>query len=80
MRDALGAVGMMTAELERCDGITLKGRQCKRMPTVDFVKDDIVVAHYCPQHANGMGVMRYLRPFPWDAPNRRRCEYRKGQA
>jgi len=57
----------------RCYGTTTKGRACTRRPTVDYLKDGLVVAHYCTQHAHGAGVMRLLLPLPWEYDTTARC-------
>lgn len=55
-----------------CDGFTLQMRNCKRRATVLYVLRDGSEKAYCPQHSNGMGAMRYLRPYQWDVAERRK--------
>ena len=57
---------MRRADGTHCDGITLKSRRCKRRPTVSLMTTTAGLVHYCTQHNEGAGVMRMLRPYPWE--------------
>jgi hypothetical protein len=49
----------------QCEGITKAARVCKRPATIRWVghaRD----RYYCSQHSGGAGVMRLLRPLPWE--------------
>jgi hypothetical protein len=55
---------MMAARFYRCEGVTLKGRTCKRAADAHYYKGDSCIKHYCAQHLAGAGAMRMLLPYP----------------
>jgi hypothetical protein len=57
-------------DARKCDGFTLQMRDCKRRASVLYVLKNGSEKAFCPQHASGMGAMRYLRPYPWDVAER----------
>jgi hypothetical protein len=57
---------MMAARFYRCEGVTLKGRTCKRAADVHYYKGDSCIKHFCTQHREGAGAMRLMLPHPWE--------------
>jgi len=59
----------------QCDGIVSRRGivgQCKRRAVVEYdVRDRRGTVAYCKAHDNGAGVMRLLRPFPWETTDRK---------
>ena len=58
----------MTAPTYACDGVLAHGAglRCKRRATVSHLLRSGRYVRYCAQHDSGAGVMRMLRPYPWD--------------
>ena len=50
-----------------CDGVTKRGRMCKRAATMHYVlPSGACTRHYCTPHGRGAGVMKMLLPFVWE--------------
>ena len=53
--------------MARWQGITRNARDCKRPARYHLIRANGTCAkHYCGAHAEGKGVMKYLRPAPWE--------------